>query len=111
MGVEQREIVLIKFPFSDLSSNKVRPALIVSNNEFNNIGEDLLLIPITSVLKEVKYSIFVSNNNLDSGNLIVDSRLRIDKLTSLDKNMIVKKIGKVSFEFFEEVKEMLFECF
>ena len=35
MKVKQRDIILIKFPFSDLSGAKVRPALVISNNQYN----------------------------------------------------------------------------
>ncbi len=41
------EIVLVPFPFTDLSSTKKRPALIVSPNVYN-IGQDVVIAFVTS---------------------------------------------------------------
>ena len=45
---KQREIVLLPFPYSDLSSTKKRPALIVSNNNYNERFNDVVVCVITS---------------------------------------------------------------
>ncbi|MBI2110159.1 type II toxin-antitoxin system PemK/MazF family toxin [Candidatus Woesearchaeota archaeon] len=42
LKIEQRDIVLIPFPFSDQTSKKVRPALVISNNLFNR-SQDLIV--------------------------------------------------------------------
>ncbi len=44
----QGDIVLVTFPFTDLTSSKRRPALIISPDSFNAAGEDLVLAAITS---------------------------------------------------------------
>ena len=45
---KQKEIVLVPFPYSDLSATKKRPVLIVSNNHYNNNFEDVIVCVITS---------------------------------------------------------------
>ncbi len=42
------DIVLVPFPFTDLSSSKRRPALVVSPDWFNSSNQDLVLVGITS---------------------------------------------------------------
>ena len=42
------DIVLLNYPFTDDSSAKVRPALVVSADQFNR-GEDVVIVPISSV--------------------------------------------------------------
>ena len=42
------DIVLVSFPFTDLSSSKRRPALVISPDSFNEQGQDVVLIAITS---------------------------------------------------------------
>ena len=42
------DIVLVPFPFTDLSSAKQRPALVVSADAFNSIRDDVLVASITS---------------------------------------------------------------
>ena len=42
------DIVLVSFPFTDLSSSKRRPALVVSPDSFNQAMQDVVLSAITS---------------------------------------------------------------
>lgn len=46
------DIVLVSFPFTDLSSSKRRPALVVSPDPFNERGQDLVVVAITSQMPE-----------------------------------------------------------
>jgi mRNA interferase MazF len=46
------DIVLVSFPFTDLSSSKRRPALVVSPDAFNETTSDLVLAAITSQISE-----------------------------------------------------------
>lgn len=105
MEIKQNELVLVNFPFSDLSSNKVRPVLIISNNNFNKFSEDFLGVPLTSVLKNVPYSLNINQNDMVKGNLIVKSRIRVDKITAIKKNIIKMRIGVVDSRLVEKVKE------
>lgn len=47
MKYNQRDIVLVNYPFTDLKGSKVRPALIISNKRVNKTG-DYIFIMITS---------------------------------------------------------------
>ncbi len=42
-------VVLVRFPFTDLSSAKKRPAVIISPDSYSNRYEDVVIIPLTSV--------------------------------------------------------------
>lgn len=55
LKVKQRDIILINFPFSDLTGTKVRPALVISNNEYNQNKLDALVLAITSNLSVHPY--------------------------------------------------------
>ena len=66
--IEQRDLLLVPFPFSDQSGRKVRPVIVISNNEFNKYSEDILVIGVTSNILKDKYTINLSNNNLEEGN-------------------------------------------
>ncbi len=56
-NINQREIVLIPFPYTDLSQNKKRPAIILSNAEHNSKNQDLIYCAITSNPREYANSI------------------------------------------------------
>ncbi|MBI3334213.1 type II toxin-antitoxin system PemK/MazF family toxin [Candidatus Pacearchaeota archaeon] len=88
MRYEQGEIVVVPFPFSDLSSIKRRPVLILSRDKDNINSDDIITCGLTSNLKESKYSILIDNADLERGVIPVKSRIRVDKLFTLDKKII-----------------------
>jgi len=106
---EQGEIVLMPFPFSDLSNVKHRPVLVLSKGEYNSIVEDFIVCGITSNLKNTDYSVLISNKDLVEGKLPVESMIKVDKIFTLEQGLVKKKIGKVSGEVFEKIKEEMFK--
>ena len=107
--ISQRDIVLLSFPFSDLKSSKVRPALVLSNNEYNRKFEDFIAVPLTTNLKLREYTILVTNKDLESGKLIVDSNIKIDRIFSVSKNLVRMNIGRINKETFNKIKKMIVE--
>ncbi len=106
MNIKQRDIVLLPVPFSDQTANKVRPAIVVSNDKINTTGDDIILVPITSVLKDnALYSVIITPQNLSEGNLIAVSRARADKVFTAHKSLICMKIGVIRNHVFDEIKK------
>jgi mRNA-degrading endonuclease toxin of MazEF toxin-antitoxin module len=48
MMVTQRDVVLLRFPFSNLRGSKLRPALVISNDSYNSKSEDFIAVVIRS---------------------------------------------------------------
>ena len=107
--ISQREIVLLSFPFSDLQSLKVRPAIVLSNDKYNNSSEDLVAVPLTSNLKIRDYTILLTNKELESGKLIVNSKVKVDRVFSVSQKLVKMKIGRVKAEIHGRITRMLFE--
>ncbi|WP_218971025.1 type II toxin-antitoxin system PemK/MazF family toxin [Alkalihalobacterium bogoriense] len=89
---KQGDIVLIPVPFSDLSNRKQRPVLIISNDDYNQMTEDILVVAITSQLKKLDYSVVIKQKDLDEGALKVTSAVRADKSLYTFKRNYPKKI-------------------
>jgi mRNA-degrading endonuclease toxin of MazEF toxin-antitoxin module len=107
--ISQRDIVLLSFPFSDLKTQKVRPAIIISKDDYNQKFEDVIAIPMTSNLEIRNYAILISNKDLESGNLIKDSKAKIYRIFSVSKNLIKLKIGKIKVVVHKRIIEILLE--
>ncbi len=105
----QRDIVLLSFPFSDLASAKVRPAVVLSNDRYNRRSEDFVAVPITSNLRLREYAILITNNELESGNLIVDSKVKVDRVFSVSQRLVRLKIGRIRTDVHAKITRMLFE--
>jgi len=102
---EQGDILIVPFPFSDLSSIRYRPVLVLSNNSDNIFSDDIIICGITSNLKDTKHSVLIDNSSLKEGNIPITSRIKIDKLFTIEKNLIKKKIGKLNNKTIEQVKK------
>jgi mRNA interferase MazF len=97
-----RDIVLITFPFSDLASAKVRPAVVLSNDKYNRSSEDFVAVPLTSNLKLRDYAILITRNELESGKLIVDSKVKVDRIFSVSQRLVRMKIGRIRVDVHEK---------
>jgi len=96
MKIEQRDLVLIPIPFTDLSSHRKRPVIVISRQEYNDSTEDIIVVGVTSNIKDkTPYSFVISNDNMENGKIKMDSRVRADKIYTLSKSIVVKKFGKV----------------
>ena len=104
MNINQKEVVLLPYPFSNFEGMKVRPALVVSNDSFNKKSADCIMVPLTTVIKDDPYSIIIDNNDMDSGELVKQSRIRTDKIFSVEKSLVTMKIGVIKDKTFEKIK-------
>ena len=92
------KIVLVPFPFDDLSSNKVRPAVCLTD-EIQPFGH-IVLAFITS---KVSDNSLATDFTLDSQaadfaqtGLKVSSMIRLHRLMTISKSMVQRKLGELS---------------
>ncbi|MFH1424365.1 MAG: type II toxin-antitoxin system PemK/MazF family toxin [archaeon] len=97
-NIKQRTILLVPFQFTDLSVEKKRPALVISNNAFNRSNEDILCCAITSNLKDDKNSVYIENTDMENGFLKFESRIKPYKLFTINKKRVCKILGKLNAE-------------
>ena len=101
--ISQRDLLLVPFPFSDQLGKKVRPVIVVSNNKFNEHSEDILVIGVTSNITKDIYSLLLTNNDLDEGNLLVVCNIKVENILKVDKELVIKKIGKIKQEKLDQI--------
>ncbi|MBS3074075.1 type II toxin-antitoxin system PemK/MazF family toxin [Candidatus Pacearchaeota archaeon] len=85
--IEQGNLLLAPFPFSDQSGRKVRPIIVISNNRYNQYHDDLVVVGVTSNLFKDPYYIDFTNSDLDFGNLTAICQIMTDALTLMDKEL------------------------
>lgn len=106
---KQREIVLVPFPYSDLSTTKRRPVLIVSNDNYNSQFEDVLVCVVTTNLYKDTYSVDLTNEHLELGVLPEMSVVKTHKLFTIHQSKILRKFSIVRSDYFEKVTAKLQE--
>ena len=89
------DVVLVPFPFTDLSRAKQRPALVVSPDAFNSTRDDVLVAAITSQapLKLAADELLIPAAELAACGLPKPSILRLTKLAALQRQLVIKRIG------------------
>lgn len=104
--IKRGDIVLVKFPFTDLTATKVRPALVISSDKYNQNSNDILFMLITS-----------KTDNLFMEDLLVDSThpefpgtglkrsslFKIDRIVILCKTIATRKLGEAGPKIMNEV--------
>jgi len=85
-------VVLVTFPFSNLKGQKLRPALVLADVEFEN----LILCQITSKSYTSKTAISIKPEDFSKGRLPVTSYVRPDKLFTADKSIIKNVVGQLT---------------
>ena len=86
------DIVVIPFPFSDLSGSKKRPALVLADLQ----GDDIILCQITSHQTKDKYAIAIKDSDFKIDKLTVSSNIRPNRIFTADKNIIIKKVASLN---------------
>lgn len=102
-SVKKGEVVVLPFPFSDLSSSKKRPAVVAANL----IGNDIILCQITSEARVDDYSIVLKNKDFKQGGLPVTSIIRPNRLFTADKSIIQYKAGSLRERKIKEVEKSI----
>lgn len=103
MKPSQRDIVLIPVPFTDLTTLKRRPALVVSCDAFHRGRQDVVVAAITSQPSRAAYRVPITATDLEEGDLPKTSWVRADKLYTLSSRIIVKRFGRLRPEPFGKV--------
>lgn len=104
MTCDQGDVVLIPFPFTDLSATKRRPVLVLSSRSYNRGSQDFIVCGITSVTEARPHSVTLRVADMDKGSIPVESRVRPDKIFTLRQTLAIKKIGRVKPDVLARVK-------
>ncbi|MBW2222504.1 MAG: type II toxin-antitoxin system PemK/MazF family toxin [Deltaproteobacteria bacterium] len=99
------DVVVVPFPFSDLTQAKRRPALVLAELT----GDDVILCQITSQNVKDSYSISLNVLDFESGNLNKKSNIRPNRIFTADQKILLYKAGHLKKEKIEETIERLIE--
>jgi mRNA interferase MazF len=86
--MKKGDIVLLSFPFTDLKGKKIRPALVLFVSDL-----DVIVAFITTQFKwQNTFDILLEPNDLNG--LKKTSLVRVSKITTIDKDLILGKLGE-----------------
>ena len=89
------DLILVHFPFTDLSGQKLRPALIVGHSA----GDDLIVAFITShtgtAMTSAEHLLGSADTEFRSTGLKASSVVRLNKIATLHRMLIRRRIGRI----------------
>jgi len=107
--IEQGDLLLVPFPFSDQSGRKVRPVIVVSNNEFNKHSEDVIVVRVTTNFSKDRHTLNFNNSDLKNGKLVTNCFIKVENILRIDSGLIIKKIGEVKKEKLTDISNLVVE--
>ena len=101
------DVVVVPFPFSDLSASKRRPALVLVDFP----GDDLILSQITSRYVSDSMAIPLDVSDVINGTLSTASNIRPNRLFTADENIILYSIGGLKADKLNDVVDNVLAMF
>ena len=107
MQPRQGDIVLIPVPFTDLSSRKRRPVIVVSSDSYNDASPDIVVVAMTSNPTQTPWSLPITVSDLRAGRLNRPGTIRADKIYTLAQGLVVNRFGAVTGSMLARILQTL----
>ncbi len=105
----QGDIVLVPVPFSDLSSQKRRPVIVVSNDAYHLATADMIVVAMTSNPARSDYGFVIASSDLERGRLNRPGTVRVDKIFTLSQSLVAASFGRVDRGVLERIGKVLLQ--
>ena len=93
-GFEFGDVVLVPFPFTDQSTVKKRPAVVISSNAYHQERPDLIIMAITSQMKAEQTVGEVIVQDWQGAGLLKPSAIK-PVVTTIERGLIISKLGQL----------------
>jgi len=100
------DIILVPFPFTDQSTSKKRPAVVISSDAYNNDRSDIILMAVTSQMWHLGKTGEAEVKNWQEAGLLKPSLIK-PILTTIEKTLVLKKLGSLSMKDRHTLQEVL----
>ncbi len=105
-GYEFGDIVLVPFPFTDQTTTKKRPAVVVSSDTYHRNRPDVILMAVTSQLRPTSAFGEVSVQGWKQAGLLKPSVLK-PLLATVERGLVIRKLGSLQAEDLAALRESL----
>ena len=104
MKYYQGDIILLPYPFTDLSNTKQRPAVIISKDSINK--QNYIVAKITSVIRGDKFSFPIAQTDINR-ELKYESEVRTNEVFTVNNSIIIKKFASFKKEPLKLLTEII----
>ncbi|MEX2685098.1 MAG: type II toxin-antitoxin system PemK/MazF family toxin [Candidatus Sigynarchaeota archaeon] len=99
------DVVLLPFPFTDLTTAKQRPAVVISSSWFNSNRKDIIVAAITSQVSTslARDEIHLPVQEQSRAGLPKPSIVKVTKIVTIDQSLVRKRLGSLSPKFMKKL--------
>lgn len=114
LSLQNGDIVLVSFPFTDLSGVKLRPAVVISTQAVHKMTGDFTLLFISSVVPKktdpFELAFRATHSEFEMSGLKKDSLFKTNKITTISERLIKRKLGSLGKKIRQELRATLSEA-
>ena len=112
MAVSKGDIVLVEFSFTDLSQTKLRPAVVLSANlPLNEITLCFISSQNVDRLTPEEFALSITDSEFSQTGLKVSSKVRVTRITTVTKQLITRRLGRLGTQFLSQLNQTLLRAF
>lgn len=100
------DIVLVPFPFTDLSATKRRPAIVISSSSYHRERADLVIMAVTSQVRPAGSIGEVQVKDWKSAGLLKPSVIK-PVITTIEHTLVIRRLGQLKQEDQEAVRKAI----
>lgn len=89
------DLLLVSYPFTDLTTTKQRPAVVLSPSAFHHKTSNIVICMVTRRIRNIGEEVSLDSKDLASGNLPYTSVALVSMITTLHNSLVVKSMGRL----------------
>lgn len=98
-------VLLVPFPLSDQSTNKKRPAVVISSGAYHQAHPDLILIAVTSQISTPRFGDLIIQD-WQSADLLKASMIK-PAITTIEQKLVIRKLGTLQSSDQQDLHQLL----
>ncbi|MBD2345190.1 type II toxin-antitoxin system PemK/MazF family toxin [Anabaena subtropica] len=112
MSLQKGDVVLVPFPFTDLTGTKLRPGLVLwVDSAGNDITVCFISSQNTNNLSPEEFVLEQSDTEFSGTGLKVISKVRVTRLVTLERRLITRRIGKLGANHIQHLNLLMLQAF
>ena len=106
------DIVLVPFPFTDLSQSKLRPALVLwADTAGNDVTLCFISSQNTSSLSPGEFALDPSAPEFQGTGLRLLSKVRVTRIVTIERRLITRRLGKLGINQIQQLNAVMIQAF